>query len=489
MAIVNNVRNADGSTPTRLPSLRSNGGSGRRGGNLNSGGVVNAQTGMGTSLDHGSASIFTPTRIYWRAPLEILAVESWVAAKGLKIRTDDQFIRWRHFNSDDESAVEAMETAERELGVETALNQAMKAADQYGTGVVVMMSGESKLDEPLDLNRIREGDVTALHYFDRYDLSITSRNYDIYSPFYGQPEWYFVHPAHASAPFTVHRSRVLRFDGIRPPTRSGFSIYDQDFGVSVLVPIIVSLLEDQAGASAVAHMMQEASIPVLHIAGLREAIAGGGDPDEQTPEQIGAQINAGKSIYRLLMLDEPGREEFMRIAVQFGGLADIMDKFPERVAAALDIPYTRFMGNPPKGMNATGESDQDNYILMMEANREAKLRDVLGMQLDPILARHAGLKEAPEYEWRSLLELSDRDVAEAAKLKAEALQIAVTGYWMDEDEAREAINGDPVFGELPGPAPEAPEEPDPIELIEATAKAKAANAPPSTNGNGRQAHV
>ena len=176
----------------------------------------------------------------------------------------------------------------------------------------------------------------------------------------------------------------------------------------------------------------------------------------------------------------------MRIAVQFGGLADLMDKFPARIAAARKIPYTRFMGNPPKGMNATGESDQDNYILMMEANREAKMRDVLGMQLDPILARHAGLKEAPEYEWRSLLELSDRDVAEAAKLKAEALQIAVTGYWMDEDEAREAINGDPVFGELPGAAPEAPEEPDPIELIEATAKAKAANAPPSTNGNGRR---
>ena len=44
-------------------------------------------------------------------------------------------------------------------------------------------------------------------------------------------------------------------------------------------------------------------------------------------------------------------------------------------------------------------------------------------------------------------------------------------------------------GELPGAAPEAPEEPDPIELIEATAKAKAANAPPSTNGNGRQALV
>ena len=121
----------------------------------------------------------------------------------------------------------------------------------------------------------------------------------------------------------------------------------------------------------------------------------GGDPDEQTPEQIGAQINAGKSIYRLLMLDEPGREEFMRIAVQLADSLILWTNSRMRVAAALDIPYTRFMGNPPKGMNATGESDQDNYILMMEANREAKLRDVLGMQLDPILARHAGLKEAP----------------------------------------------------------------------------------------------
>ena len=485
MAIVNNVRNADGSTPTRLPNLRANGG---RGGSLHSGGIINTGTGMGTALDKSQGGLFLPTRIYSRMPLEILGVESWVAAKGLKIRTDDQFIRWRHFVSEDESAVEAMELAERELGVENALSKAMKAGDQYGTGVVIMMSNEAMMDEPMDLNRVREGDVTALHYFDRYDISVTTRNYDIYSPFFGQPEWYYVHPSHASSPFVVHRSRVLRFDGIPPTTKSGFTVYDQDFGVSILVPIIISILEDQTLASAIAHMSQEASIPVMNIAGLRESIAGGGDPDEATPEQIGEEINRMKSIYRLLMLDEPGRETFSRVQVAFGGLSDLLDKMPARVSAALDIPFTRFMGNPPKGMNATGEGDQDNYILMMEANREAKLRDVLGMQLDPILARHAGLKEAPEYEWRSLLELSDRDVAEAAKLKAEALQIAVTGYWMDEDEARESINGDPVFGELPGPAPEAPEEPDPIELIEATAKAKAANAPPPNNGNGRSSH-
>ena len=109
-----------------------------------------------------------------------------------------------------------------------------------------------------------------------------------------------------------------------------------------------------------------------------------------------------------------------------------------------------------------------------------------------VLARHVGLREAPEFEWPPLFEDTPLETAQTAKTKAEALQIAVTGYWMDEDEAREAIDGDPVFGELTGPAPEAPEEPDPIELIEATAKAKAgANGngngakPPPSNGNAR----
>ena len=242
-----------------------------------------------------------------------------------------------------------METAERELGVETALNQAMKAADQYGTGVVVIMSDEDMADVPLNIDRIREGDVTALHYFDRYDISVTNRNYDIRSPHFGEPEWYRVHPAHASGPFTVHRTRVLRFDGIRPPTKSGFTIYDQDFGVSILVPIIVTLLEDQTLASAVAHMSQEASIPVMNIAGLREAIAGGGDPDEATPEQIGAEINRMKSIYRLLMLDEPGRETFSRVQVAFGGLAELMNTMPATGGGGAEDTVHAVYGQPAQG--------------------------------------------------------------------------------------------------------------------------------------------
>ena len=77
--------------------------------------------------------------------------------------------------------------------------------------------------------------------------------------------------------------------------------------------------------------------------------------------------------------------------------------------------------------------------------------------LDEVLARDAGLGEVPDYEWRSLLELGEKEQAEAAKIKAEALRSGVDAGAMDEDEMRTALDGDPVFGDLPGDAP----EPDP----------------------------
>ena len=37
------------------------------------GGIVNPGSGMGTALDKSQGSFFTPTRIYWRSPMEILS--------------------------------------------------------------------------------------------------------------------------------------------------------------------------------------------------------------------------------------------------------------------------------------------------------------------------------------------------------------------------------------------------------------------------------
>ena len=70
-------------------------------------------------------------------------------------------------------------------------------------------------------------------------------------------------------------------------------------------------------------------------------------------------------------------------------------------------------------------------------------------------------EEPPEHEWNSLLATVDpKEMAETAKMKAEALQIAAAAGAIDEDEIRFALDGDPVFGALEGEAPGLP-EPEP----------------------------
>ena len=427
------------------------------GASLTGGGIYNP-SGAGTNLDKSEGSFFTATRMYHRTPLEILVTESASASRFVKMPVDDWFIRWREFTGEDEGAAKAMTKAEAMHDVRGALQNAMHAARQYGTGVVVMMTEEAPLEDELDPRRIREGDLKALHYFDRYDLSVDQREYDLMSPNFRQPTHYMVHPVSGSTPIMVHHSRVIRFDGLRPPTRSGYTVYDHDFGVSTLIPVIKSILQDALLASGVSHMTQEASLPVLHIAGLRDKVAAsgtGGIPGQYSPSEIGSQVREMSSIFRLLML-EKGTEDFSRVQVAFAGIADLFEKYDAKVAQAAGIPLTRWQMISPAGMNSTGESDMRNYVVMAEALREYMMPLSL-RNLDAVLARNVGLAEAPDYEWLSLLELSDQEIAEAANMKAEAAQKAADANFIDEDEGRDALSGDAFFGTLEGPAPEPPE--------------------------------
>ena len=414
------------------------------------GGISNPTSGLGGPHDKAAGSFFQPTRIYWRTPLEILRVQSWAAGKAIDMPVDDMFLRWREWSDEAvDGAGEAMADAEQRHNVTGNIAEGMKAGSAYGTACVVMATVEAPLTEPLIIERIRPGDLRGLHVFDRYDMSVMSRETDLFSPDFQRPAMYRVTPRLGATQFYVHPSRVLRFDGIAPYGTGGFtSYYDQDWGVSELIPILTSLIEDQTLASSIAHLSQEASVPVLKIGHLAEKAAGMAvDPDEQSIEELGQRINDMKSNFHLMLLDKE-TEDFTRVAVTFQGLANLMDRFAARIAMARDIPQTRFNGNPPTGMSATGESDMRNYVMMVEARRVVRLAQPLP-RLDAVLARDAGLAEPPPYRWLSLIELSEADLAEAAKTLMEAYALALASTVVTEDEVRAQLDGHPVFGALP----------------------------------------
>ena len=357
-------------SPGRLPGTGSPGS-----GLADRGGYRNPVTGAGGLSDRGEHGFFTPTRIYSKWGLESLYVEPWAARKFLDIPVDDMLIRWRRFLDElDEAAAQAMREAEERHRVQDKLAQVIKAGRLYGSAFLVMATMEAPLNEPLAVERVRPGDLKNLLVFDRYDTSIVARDPDPFSPTYGEPLSYSF-TGRGSPTLVVHASRVLRFDGLRPLSVTGWQALRPGLG----------RLGGGAGDSKrpAGRWYRQRRHP-LDGRGQRSGwsrcttskrpwpkAASRRSPTMWGPDTMGEEINRSRSIYRTLFLDS--EDEFERVAVTFAGLSELMDQFARRLAAA-DIPATRFWGQSPVGLNATGESDMRNYALRVAAMQKAKLR-------------------------------------------------------------------------------------------------------------------
>ena len=430
------------------PSRLSGGGNwlGLLGQYIGKGGYKNDRSGAGGSSDKTAWRYFLPTLNMSREILETAYVESWVARKMIDAPVDDMLIRWRAFvNVEDEDAVETMQRAEKDHKIKDHLRDAMICGRLYGTGLLIPVTRESPMEEPIDMDRLGEGDLANIIVSDRFYARVVELDPDIYSPTYEQPLRYEI-TRDNFAPIIVHASRVIRFDGIKPPGRH-WSVYQQEgnWGLSTLIPVMSTIYEDAALVNAISHLTEESSMLVIAMKSFRDMVAGEQDLPRGNPlEALEANLQL-RSIYRTMIVD--AGDQVSRVGVNFGGLPELIDRFNKRVAAGAGMPGTRFMGQSPVGLNATGESDTINYAIFIGALQQTLLTGPLD-RLDAILAADAGLKEPLEYEWLSLIDLSDQDQATVLKTKAEALALALESTFIQESEGREVLNGDPVIGRL-----------------------------------------
>ena len=413
------------------------------------GGLQNA-AGLGGELDKSAGGVWTLERQFSREELETIYKSSWAARKFIDLPVEDMWVRGREWSSDDESAIEAVERAERDLAVVDKLQRAMKSGSLFGSAILVIASDDGGLAEPFDPMSVREGGLANLLIFDRYSCAVEAWDADPYSPEYGQPVEYMIFPTFADVPpMIVHPSRTLRFDGARPLTSDGWIRgMQRDWGTSLLVAALSEINHDATLSAAIAHLVQESSIPVFSMDDYEERMMGRVGPDQPTVEAFARGVSMAKSIWRMMFKDSNASVE--RLTVNLAGMADLMDKFAVRLAAMADIPATRFLGRSPAGLNSTGESDMKNYAIRVQALQESMLRPKLE-KLDIAIARHAGLPEPLQYEWAPLTDLTEAELAAVSKTRVEALAVAYDRNSLTEDELRERMAeiGDPLFGALP----------------------------------------
>ena len=120
----------------------------------------------------------------------------------------------------------------------------------------------------------------------------------------------------------------------------------------------------------------------------------------------------------------------------FTGLPEVYDRVMMDVAGAAKTPVTKLFGRSPAGMNATGESDMNNYYDYIDGLRENQLRPIMERLL-PIMALSAW-GTVPDDMDVDFPPLQTPDSSEVADITEKKTQAVLSVYQSDLIDAATA---------------------------------------------------
>lgn len=427
------------------------------------GGYRNISTGTGTDSDKMRMAEVIPTRIENRAFYEVAVTEFWQLGKLINVIAEDMTLRWRDFETgDNPDDSRIMQEQENIFGLQEKTRELIEQARTYGTAIMIIVTGEDVMEMPLSMDTFRPGDLKNLIVVDRFDLTVEGYVTNTWDPNFGKPEFYVWHAGDLGTRM-IHHSRVLRYDaiGVGPRYGHNYSSYDTDWGVSVIVPAILEVFRDEDMAASIQSQVLRAgtvAISSTTIDKMTGEFGGGKDISS-----VLRDIEKGIRSHRMIALSADANVQFL--SPNLSNIAQIMQTAQGRMAAAFDIPQSRLWGSPPKGLNASNDSDLSRYSDKIGAMQKAKLSPLLDY-LDVILALNAGMdpNKIPKYNWLPYLLSDEKVIAETTEIKAKAVSLLVQNRMYTEDEARAALDGDPILGELEPWDGDSP-FPDPEEMM------------------------
>ena len=124
----------------------------------------------------------------------------------------------------------------------------------------------------------------------------------------------------------------------------------------------------------------------------------------------------------------------------FTGLQEVYDSMCLDLAGASRIPVTKLFGRSPAGMNATGESDLQNYYDYIDSLRESTLKPIV-YKLLPILAMSAWgvVPDDLDITFPPLWTPTAKEVSEIVKAKAETVIATFQAGLIDQSTAQKEL--------------------------------------------------
>lgn len=413
--------------------------------------------------------------------LNALYRESWIIRRIIDVIPADMLKNWITITSGLDPDVEKrLSLTLRRTQLIDKLKRGMQWGRLYGgaLGVMLVKHQGYDLSQPLQLDWIMPGDFAGLLIFDRWNGVNPSSELieDISDPDYGYPKYYTVTDPAGGGSVKIHHSRVIRFTGNTLPFWE--EIAEMQWGASVVESIFDELRKRDNVSWNIAQLTFMANIRVLKMQDLGQLLAA---TDNESQAELLRTLEAQNMLLNNMGMQVMDAADGLEThQYTFGGLADCYQQFIMDISGAAEIPVTRLFGRSPSGLNATGESDLQNYYDMIAEKQESYLRPILNKVLPPFIISTLGsLPDDFDFEFDPVAEPTDKERADLAKcgtdnvvaaynaglisqrtaLKELKQQSERTGVWTnitDEDIERASDSVEPpgemggMFGDMGG---------------------------------------
>jgi len=405
-------------------------------------GLANFITGLGIyGRDKSAGDTFACREI---SPVELTNAYrgDWVARKIIDIPALDMTREWREWQAES-TDITALENEEKRLDVSHKINRALILDALFG-GSAILLGGPGDPRTELTPGQIKQGGLKFINVLARWQLNASGIETDPFSPYFGEPKSYSA--GGSAAGVEIHPSRVIRF--VSRPRPEGETAALNCWGDSLLQSVYDAVHNAALAQQGVASLIHEAKIDVVSIPNLSDAV--GDSAGQASLLKRFALANAAKSAHNVLILDK--EEEWEQKTLSFAQLPDLVNTFLQVAAGAADMPVTRLLGQSPKGLNATGDMDLQNYYDSIAGKQNTYLRPRLD-RLDQFLVPSA-LGSTPKdlwWEFAPLWQMSEKDKSAVELAKAQASQIyATTGLVPGAVLAQGVMNGLIDEGTYPG---------------------------------------
>lgn len=337
-------------------------------------GWASAVTGLGSSsFDRTTHVTYGLVRVMLPRELEALYRKHGIARKIIDAPIEDGLRPGYEVlvsNDEGDALEQAILDAAREVqvfddslappsGLLGAVQLGASAADLFGGAVLIgLFEGDDDLSQPLGAFSRLEGVIVL----DRWSCQPMRAEGTRRVEYWQLGSASSVASSRARAGARVHPSRVIPIMGARLTS----SIHSQTdgWGDSRLQRVIDTLSRDGVAEQTVGHLAEEAVVGKYKIPGLKTLIAENGLDGIRSFLRVQA---LARSAFNAAVIDADGGGDYTTDKVDFSGLVAILEAFPERVAAAAEIPMMRLYGKSAPGMNSTGEADLRNYYDLVDA--------------------------------------------------------------------------------------------------------------------------